>query len=338
MIETIIKTRTIDMSILDQGTGPLVLLCHGFPETKHAWRRQVQALAEAGFRAVAPDMRGYGKTDVPEHVDQYTVFHCIGDLVALMDALGESEAVIVGHDWGATIAWQAALLRPDRFRAVAALSVPMMGQPPVPPSRIFPQTEQSLFYTLYFQQAGIAEREFSRDVGETLRKIFYAASGEAGARQPGDGTPNPFGMVSRDKGLLAGLPLPAHMPDWLPPRDFARLVDDFERSGFTGGLNYYRNLDRNWELQQATSGRCVNVPALFIIGERDTGLAIPGMDQIIASMPDLVPHLLGSHIISGAGHWLQQERPGEVTTLILSFLNQVAPDDGRKDGQRKSHD
>lgn len=325
MIETIIKTRTIDMSILDQGTGPLVLLCHGFPETKHAWRHQVAALADAGFRAVAPDMRGYGKTEAPEQADQYTVIHCIGDLIALMDALGENEAVIIGHDWGATIAWQAALLRPDRFRAIAALCVPMMGQPPVPPSRIFPQNDQALFYTLFFQQPGLAEKEFSRDIGQTLSKIIYAASGEAGPRQPGDGTPNPFGMVSRDKGLLADLPLPAEMPDWLPPQDFARLVNDFETSGFTGGLNYYRNLDRNWELQQATNGQTINVPALFIIGERDPGLTMPGMEQIIASMQDLVPHLIGSHVISDAGHWLQQERTSEVTTLILSFLNKVAP-------------
>ncbi len=266
-------------------------------------------------------MRGFGETEAPLLADQYTVVHCVGDLVALLDALGESQAVIVGHDWGATIAWQAARLRPDRFRAVVALSVPMMGQPPVSPSRIFPQDHQSLFYTLYFQQPGVAELEFSQDVRVTLSKLMFAASGEAGPRQPGDNTPNPFGMVNRERGLLADLPLPAHMPNWLPSKDFDRLVDNFERSGFSGGLNYYRNLDRNWELLQSIVGRQVNVPALFMIGARDTGLNIPGMDQIIASMAGLVPDLLGSHVISGAGHWLQQESPATVNDLILSFLH-----------------
>jgi len=318
--ETIVKTRTIDMAVLEAGAGPLVLLCHGFPETGRAWRHQLGALAQAGYRAIAPDMRGYGRSDVPERVDQYTVFHAVGDLIALMDALGERQAVIAGHDWGATVAWQAALMRPDRFRAVIALSVPMMGQPPVPPSQIFPQNDEALFYTLYFQEPGLAEAEFGRDPGLTLRKLLFAASGEAGPRKPGDGTPNPFGMVRRGEGLLAALPDPADLPHWLAPEDLARQTAAFAATGFTGGLNYYRNLDRNWELQQAYAGSTVNVPALFMIGERDTGLAIPGMDGIIAAMPALVPELRGSHIIPGAGHWLQQERPQEVTALMTAFL------------------
>lgn len=326
MNEKTIQTRTIDMSVLDKGAGPLVLLCHGFPETKHAWRHQVVALAEAGYRAVAPDMRGYGKTDVPAHVDQYTVFHCVGDMVALLDALGEEKAVIVGHDWGATIAWQAALLRPDRFRAVAALSVPMMGSPPVPPTKIFPQNDEALFYTLYFQEPGLAEAEFEADPRLTLRKLLFAASGEAGPRKPGDGTPNPFGMVNRKTGLLASLPDPAALPEWLPAADFDRIVDAFGTSGFRGGLNYYRNLDRNWELQQATAGAKIAIPALFLIGERDTGLNIPGMEQIIAAMPGLVPELRGSHILPGAGHWLPQERPSEVSAMIIDFLGRLGND------------
>lgn len=321
MNETVIQTRTIAMSILDAGQGPLVFFCHGFPETKYAWRHQIDAVAQAGYRAVAPDMRGYGGTDAPERVDQYTVFHAVGDLVALLDALGEQQAVLVGHDWGATVAWQAALLRPDRFRAVVALSVPMMGQPPVPPSKIFPQTDEALFYTLYFQEPNLAEEEFSRDVRLTLRKLIYAASGDAGPRRPGDGTPNPFGMVVRSTGLLASLPTPDTAPEWLPSQDFDRLVRAFELSGFTGGLNYYRNLDRNWELQQSCVGQRIRVPALFMIGERDTGLSIPGMDQIIADMPNLVPDLRGSHVLQDAGHWLQQERATEVSTLTITFLN-----------------
>lgn len=323
MNETIIQTRTINMSILDAGQGPLVLLCHGFPETKYAWRHQMSALAQAGYRVVAPDMRGYGLTDTPEHLDQYTVFHAVGDLVALLDALGEQQAVVVGHDWGGTIGWQAGLLRPDRFRAVVALSVPMMGQPPVRPSKIFPKTEEALYYTLYFQEPNLAEQEFSRDVSLTLRKLIFAASGEAGPRRPGDATPNPFGMVVKRNGLLTNLPTPTALPEWLPRREFDQLVKAFELSGFTGGLNYYRNLDRNWELQQACVGQLVRVPALFMIGERDTGLSIPGMDQIIASMPNLVPDLRGSYVLQGAGHWLQQERPTEVSEFIIKFLREL---------------
>lgn len=321
--ETIIQTRTINMSILDAGQGPLVLFCHGFPETKYAWRHQINAVAQAGYRAVAPDMRGYGGTDAPEHIDQYTVFHAVGDLVALLDALGEHQAVIVGHDWGATIAWQAVLLRPDRFRAVVALSVPTMGQPPVRPSKIFPQTEDALFYTLYFQEPKLADEEFNRDVSLTLRKLMFAASGEAGRRKPGDGTPNPFGMVAKSTGLLASLPTPDKLPEWLPSREFDQLVTAFKLSGFTGGLNYYRNLDRNWELQQGCVGQLVKVPALFMIGERDTGLTIPGMDQIIAAMPNLVPDLRGSYVLQDAGHWLQQERAKEVSELATKFLGEL---------------
>ncbi|PZA10170.1 alpha/beta hydrolase [Rhodopseudomonas palustris] len=318
-----VQTRTINMSVLAAGTGPCVLLCHGFPETKHAWRHQIEAFARAGYRVVAPDMRGYGHTDAPQRSDQYTVFHAVGDLVALLDALGEKQAVVVGQDWGATIAWQAALLRPDRFHAVIALGVPMMNQPPVPPSQIFPQTEDALFYALYFQQPDVPEAEFSRDVRLTLRKLIFAASGEAGPRKPSDGTPNPFGMVTRSTGLLASLPTPAKLPGWLSDVDFEHLVGAFETSGFTGGLNYYRNLDRNWELQQAYAGRAVEVPALFMIGERDTGLSIPGMDQIIAAMPNLVSDLRGSHVLHEAGHWLQQERSTEVSELIARFLGEL---------------
>lgn len=212
-----VETRTIRMSVLEQGEGPVVLFCHGFPESSHAWRHQIPALADAGFRAIAPDMRGYGKSGSPSAVDEYTVFHLVGDMVALLDALDVRTAVLAGNDWGATVAWQAAQMRPDRFRGVIAMSVPMMAQPPVPPTRIFPQTEDAQLYTLYFQEPGVAEAELERDIRQTLRKILFAASGDAGARKAGDQTPNPFGMVSRQHGLLA--PLPDSMPDWLTAAD-----------------------------------------------------------------------------------------------------------------------
>lgn len=311
------------MQIVEQGEGPLVLFCHGFPESSHAWRHQVPALAAAGFRAVAPDMRGYGATACPAGVDEYTVFHLVGDMVALLDALEAPTAIIVGNDWGATVAWQAAQMRPDRFRGVVAIGVPMMGRPPVPPTHIFPQTDEAQFYTLYVQEPGLAEAELERDVRQTLRKILFAASGNAGARQMGDRTPNPFGMISRRGGLLSALPDPEQLPDWLTAADLDAYVEAFAQSGFRGGLNYYRNLDRNWQLQAAFSGATVDIPALFLVGGRDTGLSMPGMRDIIDAMPVLVPRLTDRIIVPDGGHWLPQERPVPVNEAIIAFARHL---------------
>ncbi|MCX5567984.1 alpha/beta fold hydrolase [Kaistia nematophila] len=314
-----IEANGIRINIAEQGEGPLVLLCHGFPETSHAWRHQVAALAAAGFHVVAPDMRGYGETDSPADPEAFTLFHLVGDMIGILDALGAPTAIIAGNDWGASVAWQAALMRPDRFRGVVAIGVPMMGQPPVPPTRIFPQTAEALFYTLYFQEPGVAEAEFERDVPTTLRKLLYAASGDAGPRVPGDGTPNPFGMVSRKDGLLAPLPLPNGLPNWLTEADLQAFVAAFARSGFRGGLNYYRNLDRNWALQAALKGRTVDIPALYVVGDRDVGLSMPGMRDIIAAMPTLVPGLEPPLFLEACGHWAPQESPERVSAAIIEF-------------------
>jgi pimeloyl-ACP methyl ester carboxylesterase len=229
----------------------------------------------------------------------------------------------VGTDWGATLAGQAALMRPDRFRGVAAMGVPMMGQPPRPPTELFPATADALFYTLYFQAPGVAEAELERDVRASLLRILYAGSGDAGRREPGDDTPNPFGMVSRADGLLVPLPVPASLPAWLTEADLDVFAADFAASGFGGGLNYYRNLDRNWELQAAFRGMRIEVPALYLAGARDPGLTMPGMRQIIDAMPQLVPRLAGSHVIEGGGHWIPQEKPDEVNALLISFLRSL---------------
>lgn len=317
-----VNVNGITLRVTTQGQGPLVLLCHGFPETSYAWRHQLPALAQAGFRAVAPDLRGYGASDSPADAAAFTTLDVIGDLVALLDSEGADNAVIVGGDWGANIAWQAAQLRPDRFRAVAALGVPMMGRAPMMPSRLFPKTESAAFYTHYFNEPGVAEREFERDVDATLRAIYFAASGDAGPRTDPN-TPNPFGMVVNGHGLLDPLPVPKTLPTWLTESDLATFVQCYQASGFRGGLNYYRNLDRNWALQGALDGKQVDVPALYLVGERDTGLAIPGMDQIIKAMPNLVPQLRATQIIPGAGHWLQQEAPQEVNQALVAFLHSL---------------
>ncbi len=313
----------LGMRVVDRGDGPAVLLCHGFPETAHAWRHQVAALAEAGYRAIAPDMRGYGGTDAPEPIGSYTVFDSVGDLVKLLDALEVPEATIVGNDWGATVAWQAALMRPDRFTAVVGVGVPLMGRAPARPTTLFPKTADAMFYTLYFQRPDIAEAELERDVGTSLRKIVFAASGDAGPRRAGDDTPNPFAMVSTSDGMLAGLSMPSTMPDWLPPGDLDEFVAAFTASGFRGGLNYYRNLDRNWELQRAYDGLPVSVPAQYIVGERDPGRQIPGMDRIVAGMAGLAPRLRPAIVVESSGHWVPQERPREFNAALVGFLGSL---------------
>ncbi len=314
-----LKVNGLRLHITEQGKGPLILLCHGFPETSHAWRHQLPALAQAGYRAVAPDLRGYGTSDCPEAVEAYAMRELVDDLLGLLDALGEDQAVVIGGDWGAALAWQAARVHPDRFRAVAALGVPMMQRAPAKPSEIFPKTDQVWFYTHYFAIPGLAERELEIDVGMSLSKIYSAASGAAGRRDD-PSTPNPFGMLPRSGGLLDVLPEPRGLPDWLPAEDMECFVKSFETSGFRGGLNYYRNLDRNWVNESTLEGRRVEVPALYLVGERDTGLAIPGMRELIEAMPVAVPDLRVSRTIPGAGHWLQQEAPGAVNAALLGFL------------------
>src|SRR6266478_5723078 len=188
------------MHFVESGAGPLVVLCHGFPESWYSWRHQLHALAEAGFHAIAPDMRGYGQTDRPEQLDQYTLLHHVGDVVGLLDALGAETAVIVGHDWGAPVAWYAALLRPDRFRGVIGLSVPFLPRPPVRPTGIMPQTEDAQFFQLYFQSPGIAEAEFERDARLSIRSFLYSASGEGRDDAARDG--REIDMVPRRRGFL----------------------------------------------------------------------------------------------------------------------------------------
>jgi pimeloyl-ACP methyl ester carboxylesterase len=321
-----IESNGIRLNIAEQGEGPLVLLCHGFPESWYSWRHQIAALAASGFHAVAPDMRGYGNSDRPEAIDQYTMFHLVGDLVGLLDALEVPTAVIVGHDWGASIAWQAARLRPDRFRAVACLSVPFRPRGPVRPTSVMPRTADAQFYQLYFQEPGVAEAELERDPRITVRNMLYWASGEGAAAihaaaASGDASAAAgIGMVPHGGGMLRGPGAPATLPAWLSEADIDFYAGEFRRSGFRGPLNYYRNVDRNWGLMAAFTGALVTVPALYVAGDRDMVVAIPGMDQHLANMKQFVPALRNIQMLPGCGHWTQQERPGEVNAAVIDFV------------------
>jgi pimeloyl-ACP methyl ester carboxylesterase len=319
-----IKTNGIQMHIAEQGSGPLVLMCHGFPESWYSWRHQLKALSEAGYHAVAPDMRGYGQTDRPEAIDQYTLLHLVGDMVGVLDALGAQTAVIAGHDWGAPVAWHCALLRPDRFRAVIGLSVPYRGRGPLQPTTTMPQTDTALFYQLYFQTPGVAEAELERDPKSTIRRMLYAASGDA---QHGTGgaweAESTVGMVDRKSGLLGGMANPRELPVWLTAADLDFYASEFTRTGFRGGLNWYRNIDRNWELLAPYSGAKVTVPALYVAGDRDLVVKFPGAEQILANLANTVPQLRKQIMLSGCGHWTQQERATDVNAAIVEFLKSL---------------
>jgi pimeloyl-ACP methyl ester carboxylesterase len=317
-----IETNGIRIHVAEQGTGPLVILCHGFPECWYSWRHQLRALAEAGFRAVAPDLRGYGRSDRPEEVEKYTVLHHLGDIVGLLDAFGVKQAVIAGHDVGATVAWEAALLRPDRFRGVIALSVPFRPRAfggSVPPTTVMPQNDDAVFYQLYFQTPE-AEAALERDVRRTFRSSFYSLSGDR-PRPAAGGAANfaGMGMVPRKGGPL--LTDPASLPAWVTESDVDFYVGEFTRSGFRGGLAWYRNVDRSWELMAAFGGAAVTVPALYIAGDRD--VIVAAFQQFIAKQSILVPKLRPTIMLPGCGHWTQQERAPEVSAAMIEFLRQL---------------
>jgi pimeloyl-ACP methyl ester carboxylesterase len=315
-----VEANGIPIHLAEAGSGPVVLLCHGFPESWFSWRHQLKALAEAGYRAVAPDMRGYGETGRPPEIDRYTLFHLVGDMVGVLDALGVAEAVVVGHDWGAPVAWHCALFRPERFRAVAGLSVPFRPRGSTRPTSAMPETESSLFYQLYFQAPGVAEAELGRDPPETIRRLLYSGSGDI-PRQSDDtpGDRSPF-MVPRTGGFLTRTVDPPALPAWLTEADIDFYAAEFARTGFRGGLNWYRNIDRNWELLAPFAGAKVTAPALYIAGDRDVVVRFPGMDKLVANLKLFIPNLTKTIMLSGCGHWTQQERASEVNAGLIAFL------------------
>src|SRR5277367_1298221 len=318
-----VETNGIRMHIAEEGSGPLVLLCHGFPESWYSWRHQLPALAEAGFHAVAPDMRGYGQTERPAEIDQYTMLHLVGDMVGLLDALGAEQAVIAGHDWGAPVAWHAALLRPDRFRGVIGLSVPYRPRGSNRPTTMMPQTEDAVFYQLYFQNPGVAEAEIERDVRQFIRGVLYANSGDIPYQVPAGEVgmvPRRGGMTARMFNLSVNLPT---LPPWIGEADIDFYVGEFSRTGLRGGLNYYRNIDRNWELLAPFAGAKVTVPALYAAGDRDLVIAFRGMEELIPNLVKFVPQLRRTIILPGCGHWTQQERATEVNSAMIEFLRSL---------------
>lgn len=287
--------------------GPVVLLLHGFPECWYSWRHQLRALSAAGFRVLAPDGRGYGRSDAPAAVEEYTVLHLVGDAVAVLDDAGAERAVVVGHDWGAPVAWHTALLRPDRVAGVVGLSVPHLPRTTSAPTPRLAQRYGPHFYQLYFQRPGAADAELAADPRASFRRVLTGMPGGPGLDvPPGSG----FLDALRDRPAL---------PAWLTEDDLDVFVAEYARNGFTGGLNRYRNLDRNWALTAAWHGAPIRVPALFVAGERDMVIGGAPADALAATLRRSCSDLRGVRLLPGCGHWTQQERPDEVSEEIRAF-------------------
>lgn len=308
-----VSVNGIELFLREQGDGPLVLLCHGWPELSYSWRHQIGAIADAGFRVVAPDMRGFGGSSAPERIEAYSIFDMVGDMVALVSELGEQRAIIIGHDWGAPVAWHAALFRPDLFHAVAGLSVPPPWRGKGRPLELLRQSGITNFYWQYFQTPGVAEAEFERDVATTMRTILSG----------GFADPARSLFVSDGSGFLRRPNPDRPLPDWISEDEYAVFVDSYSKSGFRGGLNWYRNIDRNWELTAPWQGAQIGQPALFIAGSKDPVISDAMSGKHVAAMERVLPNLTAKVIIDGAGHWIQQERPNEVNAALLAFLNRV---------------
>jgi pimeloyl-ACP methyl ester carboxylesterase len=308
----VIEVDDLPVHIAEAGAGPLVLMLHGFPESWYSWRHQLTALADAGYHAVAPDQRGYGRTGGPEAVDQYTMLHLCGDVIGLMDALGAERAVVAGHDWGAPVAWNTALLRPDRVSGVIGLSVPYTPRGSTPPVFALRALFGDGFYICYFQQPGVADAELNSDPRTTLRRVLSSASGDATA----GGAP----VIPAGQGFLDICREPGVLPAWLTDADIDVYAAQFADSGFTRPLNWYRAMDLTWELTAAWKHAPVTVPAAYLAGDRDVAVSFLGGPAVLDQLKAVVPGLRLGRILPGCGHWTQQERPDEVNAAMLSFL------------------
>jgi pimeloyl-ACP methyl ester carboxylesterase len=312
-----VNTGPLNIRVAVEGAGPLVLMVHGFPESWYSWRHQLGPIAEAGFTAAAIDVRGYGGSDKPHAVEAYAMESMVSDVAGVIEALSPgAPAVIIGHDWGAPIVWNTALIRAEKVRAVAGLSVPYVGVPRRSFREIYEEVYTArgrFFYQHYFQAEGVAEAELEADVRGALRRIYYAASGDV----PAGGWSS--GKAVGDS-LLKGLTDPDPFPAWLTPADLDYFTGEFERSGFRGPLNRYRNHDRDFEYLQRFEGRKIEQPALFIGGERDMVLSMLGRVDLVVFMKAELSDLRGADILPGCGHWTQQERPAEVNARLLTWL------------------
>ena len=309
----------VKIHYVHMGKGPVLIMVHGFPELWYSWRHQIRPIAQAGFKVVVPDVRGYGESDKPHPIEAYDMISLTNDVVGLIDALGEDQAILFGHDWGAPICWNTAALHLERVAAVAGLSVPFFQRGPQSSIDNWKALYgDGFFYQLYFQEEGVAEAAFEADIRTALRKVYYAISG--------DGEHAPLHSLSATEpleDLLATMVDPDPFPAWLTDEDLDYYTEAFTNGGFRGPLNRYRAQQRDWELLPQLSELEVQQPSYFIGGALDpVRTFVPGTDLYAAPEANCTD-FRGSTIIDGEGHWIQQEAPEEVTRLLLRFLEEV---------------
>ena len=313
-----IETNGIRLRVVVEGTGPLVILLHGWPQCWYLWRHQIDPLVAAGFQVAIPDQRGYGGSDKPAAIEAYNMLELTNDVAGIATALGHEKFLVVGHDWGAPVAWHTALLHPQRVKAVAGLSVPYTRW------RKGTLTQQEFYgdrfwYMVYFQQPGVAEAEFEADLRKSLRMIYYSVSADAPREGLRMNKPSTAKFLD---GMIDPETLPAPLPAWLTEEDLDYYVAQYEQSGFRGPINWYRNIDRNCDLTPQLEHAHIEQPSFFIAGKRDPVLAF-GDGKGIESMQRRLNDLRGIVLLDDAGHWVQIERPNEVTEALLGFLNTV---------------
>ena len=316
-VERRVATNGIELHVVEAGPkdGPTVVLCHGFPELAYSWRHQIPALADAGYHVLAPDQRGYGDSDRPSAIEDYDIHHLTDDLLGVLNEAGVEKAAFVGHDWGSMVVGQMALLHPSRMTGVVAMSVPLLPRGPMSPVALMRQVfGDSFFYILYFQEPGVADADLGADAGETMTRMLAGLSVQSDDPADIAGLANPDG-----RGFVDRLPQPGGLPAWLSQEELDHYIEVFTRTGFTGGINWYRNFDRNWETTPELAGAQVTVPSAFITGSADpVNLMSPA-----AIMDGHVLDHRGNTIVEGAGHWVQQEAPEDVNAALLQFLGSL---------------
>ncbi|MHA6492981.1 alpha/beta fold hydrolase [Pseudomonas borbori] len=314
----LLDVNGITLSLYSAGPAegrPLWLL-HGFPECWYSWRKQVGPLVSAGYRVLIPEMRGYGQSGAPHEPAAYDVVTICADIQGAMDQLGQRQVCVIGHDWGAPIAWHLALLEPERVKAVVGMAVPFAGRPKQPAITTMRQLYAGRFhYILHFQQPGVAEAEMDADLPRTLRMMMHNTSAAV---------PRDFFLQEKpaDAGLFDGMQDPGRLPDWCDEEAFARYLDTFRGRGFYGALNWYRNFERNWQRTEILADRQVEQPALFLLGDQDPVGTLEA--YTLKQMPKRVPHL-EQHVVKACGHWIQSEQAGQVNQLLLDFLSRHYP-------------